>query len=65
MTPRSAYVAEQMQKERWSLMRFLAAFVCLFRFSLAAVPEPSVQVPILVYHRVGQTVTDGMTIDSK
>jgi len=39
-----------------------AAFVCLLRFASAAQPEPAAQVPILVYHRFGQTVTDSMTV---
>jgi len=38
------------------------AFLFLCRFSLAAGPESAVQVPILVYHRAGQTVTDIMKV---
>ncbi len=47
----------------YMLIRFIAVSLLFFSLSLPAVAAtPSVNVPILLYHRFGPTVADGMTI---
>lgn len=41
---------------------FVGLLFCLFVRPAAAAPAPDVSVPILLYHRFGPTVADGMTI---
>jgi len=45
-----------------SLFRFLAASILVLTCSLTAFCAESFRVPILLYHRFGATVADGMTI---